>query len=225
MPDHLGATLTASNHGNDPTGRVDGVEEVVVRMEDDVAEGGAGPARNIRHKPGPQHDVLCADGSAVNLHGKVLPINGDLTYFRPELDIWQAPGRPLQVLIEFLPTDPNLRPVDKPIEPLVGAKECQKGVLTRGIDQCHKVFQVRDLEDGLRKKQAGVPLEVRAHLEESGVEARRCEEGSQTEVEGACPYPDRVQHDIRTHSFLVPQNRIPVAGSRGFPDSGARPRV
>src|ERR1700674_1764680 len=225
MPDHLGTTLTASNHGDDPTGRVDGVEEVVVRMEDDVAEVWAGPGRNIRHKPGPKDDVLCTDGPAVELDGKAVLIEGDPTHFRPKLNIWQAAGRPLQVLAELLAADPNLRPVDKPVEPLVGAKECQKGVLTRGIDQCHEVFQVRDLEDGLRKQQAGVPLEVRAHLEESGVEARRCEEGSQTEVEGACPYPDRVQHDIRTHSFLVPQNRIPVAGSRGFPDSGARPRV
>src|ERR1700730_7535712 len=33
MPDHLGTTLAASNHGANPTGRVDGVQEVVVRME------------------------------------------------------------------------------------------------------------------------------------------------------------------------------------------------
>src|ERR1700730_760598 len=121
MPDHLGTALTASNHGDDPTGRVDGVQEVVVRMENGIAQVWAGPGRNIRHKPGPQHDVPCTDGSAVDLHGKGLLTEGDPTHFRPKLNIWQAPGRPLQVLIEFLPADPNLRPVDKPVEPLVGA--------------------------------------------------------------------------------------------------------
>src|ERR1700730_5573007 len=223
MPDHLGTALTASNHGDNPTGRVDGVQEVVVRMENGIAQAWAGPGRNIRHKPGPQHDVLCTDGPAVDLHGKALPIEGDLTYFRPNLNIWQAARHPLQILIELLPTDPNLRPVDKPIEPLVGAEERQKGVLTRGIDQCHEVFQVRDLEDGLRKQQAGVPLDVRAPLEETRAETRGCEECSQAEVEGACSHPDRVQHDLRAHGFLVfPRNRIPATGSRGFTDSGAR---
>src|ERR1700674_260371 len=121
MPDHLGPTLTASDDGDNPTGRVDRVEEVVVRMENDVAEVWVSPGRNIRHKPGPEHDVLRADGPAIDLHGKALLIDGDLTHFRPKLNIWEAAGHPLQVLIEFLATDPNLRPVDKPVEPLVGA--------------------------------------------------------------------------------------------------------
>ncbi len=73
----------------------------------------------------------------------------------------------------------------------MGAKECEKRVLTRGIDQRHKVFQVRDLDGGLRKQQAGVPLEVRAPVEKTGLEVRRCEQCGQTEIEGTDP--DRVQ--------------------------------
>ena len=135
----------------------------------------------------------------VDPYGKALPIDGDLTHFGAKFNVGQAAGGPLQVSIEFLAADIAAE-VDKAVEPLVGAKECQKRVLTRGIDQCHEVFQERDLNRGLRKEQAGVPLEVRAPLEEAGVEPRRGDECSQTEVEGACTHPDRVQHDIRAHS-------------------------
>src|ERR1700736_4541254 len=98
MPDYLGTTLTASNHGDDPTGRVDGVEEVVVRMKNDITEVWLSPGRNIRDQPGPEHDVLCADRPAVDLRGKTLLIEGDLTHFGAKLNIWQAAGHPLQVL-------------------------------------------------------------------------------------------------------------------------------
>src|SRR6202030_1041472 len=105
MPDHLGTTLAASNHRDDSTSRVDGMQQVVVRMENDVAQVLAGPGRDIRDKPCPQDDVLGTDSSAVDLHGKALLIEGDPTHVRPKLNIWQAARRPLQVLIEFLPTD------------------------------------------------------------------------------------------------------------------------
>src|SRR3984893_5082698 len=204
MPDHLGPTLTAAGRGYDPTGRVDGVEEVVVRMENDVTEVWVCPGRNIRHQAGPEHDVLGADGPAVDLHRKALLVEGDPTHLGAKLDIWQAAGDPLQVLIEFLATAPYLRPCDEPVEALVGPKECQKGVLTRGIDECHKVFQVRDLEDGLRKQQAWVPLEVPAPVEETGVEAGRCEQGGEAEIEGPDAHPDRVERQIGAQQVTMP---------------------
>src|SRR3984893_1187179 len=204
MPDHLGTALTASNHGDDPTGRVGGGEEVVVRIENDVTEVWGSPGRNIRNQAGPEHDVLGADGPAIDPHGKALLVEGDLTHFGAKLDIWQGAGDPLQVLIEFLATDPYLRPVDKPVEALVGPKECEKGVLTRGIDECHEVFQVRHLEDGLLKQQAWVPLEVPAPVEETGVEAGRCEQGGEAEIEGPDAHPDRVERQIGAQQVRMP---------------------
>ena len=82
--------LTASNHGDDPTGRVDGMAQVVVRMENVVAEVCASPRRNIQHKSGSEHDVLRADGTAIELHGKAFLIEVDLTHFRAKFNIGQA---------------------------------------------------------------------------------------------------------------------------------------
>src|SRR2546428_13466753 len=107
MPDHFGATLTTSNHGDNPTRRVDGMAQVVVRMEDLVAEVWASPRLNIRHKPSPKHDVLGADGPAVDLHGKALLIEGDLAHFPAKFNLWQAACHPFPALIEFRRTDPN----------------------------------------------------------------------------------------------------------------------
>src|ERR1700730_15770493 len=172
MPDDLGGTLTTSNDSDDPPGRVEGVAQEVVGMENDVPEVWSGPVRNVRHKPGSKHDGLCAEQASVESDGKALLIERDGTDLRAKFDIGQAAGHPLQVLIEFLPTDPSLRPVDKPVKPLVGAKERHEGVRTCGIDQRDQVFQVGNLDGRLRKEEAGVPLEVSASIEESRVEAR-----------------------------------------------------
>src|ERR1700694_2347288 len=115
MPDDLGAALTASDDGDNPIRRVDGTETVVIRMEDLVAEEWTSPGRDIRNKPSSEHDVLGADGPASNPHGKVLLLQSDLTHFRAKFNIGQPAGHPLQVLIKFLATYPNLRAVDKPI--------------------------------------------------------------------------------------------------------------
>src|ERR1700716_2455222 len=142
MPEDLGATLTTSNHSDNPTSGVDGMAQEVVGMENLVAEVGSGPVRNVRDEPGSEHDGLCAEEPAVELDGKGLLVETDLAYVRAKFDIGQRPGHPLQVLIEFLPTDPSLRPVDKPVKPLLGTQEGHEGVRTRGIDQRDKVFQV-----------------------------------------------------------------------------------
>src|SRR5216683_1478610 len=115
MPDHLSATLTAANDGDDPTCRVDGMDQVVVGVENVIAKVRAGPLRNARHKAGSENDILRAERPPVELDGKALLIEADLTDFRAKFDIWQAAGHPLQVLIEFLATDTSLRPVDKPV--------------------------------------------------------------------------------------------------------------
>src|SRR5437660_3129190 len=151
MPEDLGATLTASNHRDNPTRRVDGMPQEVVGMENLVAEVRSGPVRNVRDESGAQRDGLCAEEAAVKLDGKALLVEADLTYVRAKFDVGQRAGHPLQVLIEFLPADPSLGPVDKPVEPLLGAKECHEGVRTRGIDQRDKVLQVGDLDGGLRE--------------------------------------------------------------------------
>ena len=68
-------------------------------------------------------------------------------------------------------------------------------------------------------QQTRVPFEVRALIEETGLEARRCEQGSEAEVERTCTYPDRLEPHIRAHSFPVQAspinryNRLPT--SRG----------
>src|SRR3984893_4009943 len=172
MPDDLGGTLAASNDGDDPPRWGDGVAQEIVGMENDVAEVWSGPVRNVRHKASSKHDGVCAEHPAVELDGKALLVQPDLTNLRAKFDIGQAAGHPLQVLIEFLPTDPSLRPVDKPVKPLVGAKKRHEGVRTCGIDQRDQVFQVGNLDGRLRKEEAGVPLEVSASIEESRVEAR-----------------------------------------------------
>src|SRR6202163_5046316 len=123
MPDDLGAALTPSDDGDNPIRRVDGAEQIVIRMEDLVAEVGASPRREIRQETGSEHDVLRADGPASDLHRKGVLPQSDLTHFRAKFDVGQPAGHPLQVLIEFLATAPNLRAVDKPIEPPMGAKE------------------------------------------------------------------------------------------------------
>src|SRR5216683_4523714 len=115
MPDDLGATLTAAYHGDDPARRVVGMAQVLVGMENLVAEVRLGPLRNVRHEAGSENDILRAERPPVELDGKALLIEADLTDFRAKFDIWQAAGHPLQVLIEFLATDTSLRPVDKPV--------------------------------------------------------------------------------------------------------------
>jgi len=55
----------------------------------------------------------------------------------------------------------------------VSAKECHEGVLTRGIDQGDEVFEVGDLEGGLRKQEPRMPLKVGAAFEKAGVKAGR----------------------------------------------------
>src|ERR1700731_4744118 len=87
MPDHLGATLTASNYRDNPIGRVDGMEQVIVRMENVVPEMRASPRGNVRHQSGPEHDVLCTDRPAVDLQGEALPIDGGLTHLRAKLNV------------------------------------------------------------------------------------------------------------------------------------------
>src|ERR1700674_2214599 len=173
MPDDLGGPLAASNDGDHPPRWVDGVAQEIVGMENDVAEVWSGPVRNVRHKASSKYDGVCAEHPAVEQDGKALLVQPDLTNLRAKFDIGQAAGHPLQVLIEFLPTDPSLRPVDKSVKPLLGPEECHEGVRTRGIDQCDQVFQIGDLDGRLRKQEARVPLEVRALIEESRVEARR----------------------------------------------------
>src|SRR5229473_2328106 len=115
MPDDLGATLTAAYHGDNPARRVDGMAQVFVGMENLVAEVRLGPLRNVRHEAGSEHKVPCVERPLVEPRGKGLPTEMDLTDFRAKLDVGQTPGHPLQVLIEFLATDTNLRPVDKPV--------------------------------------------------------------------------------------------------------------
>ena len=202
MPHHLGATLTASDHGDNPTGYIGGMEQVIVRMEHEVADVTASPRRNCRHESGPKHDVPGVDHPAIDVHGKHLLVG-------------QAGGHPLQVLIEFFATD-RLRTVDEAVEPLMRAEECEKRVLTRGIGQCHEVFQVRDLDDGLRKQQAGVPFEIRALVEETGVEAGWREQCREAQVEGTCTHADGAQCQISSQN-LSPQaspsnryNRLPT---------------
>src|ERR1700674_285051 len=171
MPDDLGGTLAASNDGDDPPRWVDRVAQEVVGMENDVTEVWSGPVRNVRHKAGSKHEGVCAERPAVELDGKALLGQPDLTNLRAKFDIGQAAGHPLQVLIEFLATDPSLRPVDESVKPLLGPEECHEGVRTHRVDQRDQVFQIRDLDGRLREQEARVPLEVGALIEESRVEA------------------------------------------------------
>src|SRR5216684_4206209 len=115
MPDDLGATLTAAYHGDNPARRVDWMAQVVVGMENLVAEVRSSPLRNVRHEAGPENDVPCAERPPVEPDGKASLIDTDLTDIRAKFNIWQAACHPLQVLIEFLTTDTSLRPVDKPV--------------------------------------------------------------------------------------------------------------
>src|SRR6266851_3214823 len=122
MPDDLGATLTAAYHGDNPARRVVGMAQVLVGMENLVAEVRLGPLRNVRHEAGSEHEVPCVERPPVELDGKALVIEADRADFRAKFNIWQAACHPLQVLIEFLATDTSLRPVDKPVSALVGTK-------------------------------------------------------------------------------------------------------
>src|SRR3981081_3678660 len=101
--------------------------QVVVGMENRIAEVWASPWRNIRHKPSSEHDVICAEHPTVEPYRKGLLVDGDLTHVRAEFNIGQAAGGPLQVLIEFEATD-VARAIDKPVEPSASTKECQEGV-------------------------------------------------------------------------------------------------
>src|SRR5712692_1228424 len=151
MPHHLGAALTASNDGDHTARSVDGVAQVVIRMKDFVPEEWATPRRDNRHGTGSQHDVPGSEPPAVELYGKAFVIESNSKHICAKFDIRQAAGHPLQVLVEFLATHASLRPVDEAVEPLVGSKERQKGVWTRGVHEGDEVLQVRDLEGGLRK--------------------------------------------------------------------------
>src|SRR4029077_511689 len=151
MPDHLGAALTATNDGDHPARCVDGMAQVVIRMKELVPEEWASPRRDNRHETGSQHDVPRTERPAVELYGKAFLIESNSKHFCAKFDIGQAACHPLQVLVEFLPAHASLRSVDEAVEPLVGSKEREKGVRTRRVNEGHEVFQVRDLEGGLRK--------------------------------------------------------------------------
>src|SRR6266852_4915186 len=151
MPDHLGANLTVSNAGEHPARCVDGVAQVVIRMKDFVPEEWATPRRDNRDETGSQHDVPGPERPAVELYGKAFVIESNSKHLCAKFDIGQAAGHPLQVLVEFLTAHASLRPVDEAVEPLVGSKERQKRIRTRGVHEGHEVLQLRDLERGLRK--------------------------------------------------------------------------
>ncbi len=151
MPDHLGAALTASNDGDHPARCVDGVAQVVIRMKDFVPEEWATPRRDNRHETGSEYDVPGPERPAVELYGKAFVIESNSKHVRAKFDIGQAACHPMQVLVEFLAAHASLSPVDEAVEPLVGSKERQKGVWTRGVHEGHEVLQVRDPEGGLRK--------------------------------------------------------------------------
>src|ERR1700694_1764461 len=151
MPDHLGAALTASNDGDHPARCVDGMAQVVIRMKDFVPKEWATPRRDNRHETGSQDDVPGTERPAVELYGKAFLIESNSKHFCAKFNIGQAAGHPLQVLVEFLAAHATLRSVDEAVEPLVGSKEREKGVRARGVHESHEVFQVRDLERGLRK--------------------------------------------------------------------------
>src|SRR4030081_2911564 len=140
VPDYLRTALAATHHGDGPIGHVDRMAQVVIRVEDRVTEMWARPGRNIRHKPGSEHDVRCADHPAVESYRKSLLVDRNLTHFGAEFNIGQAAGGPLQILVEFEATD-VARPVDKTVEPLAGTKECQKGVRAGRIDQRDQVLE------------------------------------------------------------------------------------
>src|ERR1700694_578639 len=199
MPDHLGAALTAPDDGDHPAPCVDGMAQVVIRMKDLVPEEWATPRRDNWHETGSQHDIPGTERPAVELYGKGFVIESNSKHFCAKFDIGQAAGHPLQVLVEFLAAHASLRSVDEAVETLVGSKERQKGVRTRGVHEGHEVFQVRDLEGGLRKKQAGVPLEVRAPLKETAVVASWSQQCGKAEIEGAHTHADRVQRQISVH--------------------------
>src|ERR1700674_1394656 len=141
MPDDLGGPLAASNDGDHPPRWVDGVAQEIVRMENDVAEVWSGPVRNVRQKAGSKHDGVCAEHPAVELDGKAALRQPDLTNLRAKFDIGQAAGHPLQVLIEFLATDPSLRPADASVEPLLGPEECHEGVRLIGSTSVTRSFR------------------------------------------------------------------------------------
>src|SRR5260370_41022002 len=108
MPEDVGATLTAAYHGDNPARRVVGMAQVLVGMENLVAEGRLGPLRNVRHEAGSEHEVPCGERPPVELDGKALVIETDRADFRAKFNIWQARRHPLSILIEVLPSDPTL---------------------------------------------------------------------------------------------------------------------
>src|SRR5713226_6920026 len=72
------------------------------------------------------------------------------------------------------------------------------------------------MDDGLRKKQAGVSFDIWALVEETGVEAGWREQCREAQVEGTCTHADGVQCQISSQN-LPPQaspsnryNRLPT---------------